>query len=295
MTTESTIEFVPTAASHVAYEMHKVRIRTRARSPLVPLIVNVPYACSVLLTCAGNCQRFLDDIARETPNIDVERLRGLESEVHAVQHSHAKVLVKSQPPKAVEERTKKCIDVRRVLNAERELMVVRGLLPEDAVELHGTVSPVLVATDIRAISALFRRHWDKAEVVVGSLSRLDEADAAADALDEAVAESKEQQEDKAEAEKERNAALWIAYETQQELYRGVQFVRFYDGDVDALVPSIFDTSSLAARKPEKARSPEEVAPAPAPATDATRGNLNQAQLEANTPASPITPTTRFEE
>lgn len=292
MTAQSPDEFTPTAVSHVAYEKHKARIKARARLPLTALIVNIPNACSVMLTCAGNCERFLEDIARETPNVDVERLRGLPSEVHATQHAHAMYLVKAQPSKLAEERTKKGMEHRRVLNAERELMIVRGLLPEGAVELQGTVNALAVATDIRALTAMFRMNWEKAEDIVGSLSRLDEANVVADSIDEAVAAAKEVQEDKAEAERERNAAILIAHETQLELYRAMHFLRFYARDVDTLVPTIFDTSTLAARKAERTRNAAESESTPG---NATRGNLEEAQLEANIPASPITPTTRFEE
>lgn len=281
--------FTSSAASAVAYEKWKDEIAKAAEGTLAPVNVDLGYAAKVMLTVATNVAPHRASL--EKYGIDAaSKMEELALAVVYANALHAWTLNRAIP---LDEQSKEVLAHRRVLVAELELLQLRGIINPAAVKLEGTTSYLAIGEDVRAIATAFLAAWDRvAPELGGRIEHVNEALVAADKLLAAVAEN-----DKLRARSEgtalmRQAAWSLALAAYREIERGIAFVRFYEGDAELIVPTLFDKRS---RKRKEAEGEEAVgeqvdgAPPAPPAPAPTNGPA------PNLPSSPMAPSKSFEQ
>src|SRR5262249_30534861 len=121
-------------------------------------------------------------------------------------------------------------------------MVVRGRIAGGAVKLQTTNSYLGMAQDVRAICSAFLANWATVGPEIGNnQAHVHAALNSADNLIAAIAKAAEIQEKLKGTALMRAAAWTLARKCFDGVHRGIQFLRYEEGDVDEIVPSIFDT------------------------------------------------------
>jgi hypothetical protein len=230
------ISFVPPAASIAAYEQTKAAIAEAAKGELTHINVDLSLAVRIMLTAAGNTVRYRDELAK----LGIDAATKLEQQAHALSYAtalHAWTMNVREP---IADLAEELVNVRRVLTTELELCELRGVIAKGAVTLEGTTSYLALAGDVRAIGSAFLANWERVGPEVGGkIEHVHAALAKADQLIATLARSEEVQEEQQGAALMRSAAWTLALATYRELERGIAFLRFYEGDADEIVPSLF--------------------------------------------------------
>jgi hypothetical protein len=129
-----------------------------------------------------------------------------------------------------------------------------------------------LAQDAMALCALYRQHWATiSETTTLSPAELDQAQAATEALSEAVGIREQQPEITAQAVRDRQAAFTIFINTYDELCAAVGYVRRKQGDAETIAPSLYlgRASKKKPDDPEQAKPQTPVATPPTATATAT--------------------------
>lgn len=272
MTAQSPVTeaFAPIAASVAAFEATKPELEAAAKQPLIPLTANVPYAVRVMLTVAGNIVQYLPELEK----LGIAGADKLAVRANALSYAQALHDWTLNAPQKVEALAERVSASRRVLTTELDLMVVRGLISDGAVKIQTTNSYLGLAQDVRAIGSAFLANWDTVGKEIGNdKAHVHDALRAADDLIAALAKDAQLQETLKGTALMRAAAWTLARKCYDSVHRGIQFIRYEEGDVDEIVPSIYDT------RPKKKNEKPSDKPSENPAVDDT--------LLAPVPAAPV--------
>lgn len=275
--------FAPVAASVAAYDQCKTELEEAAKQPLAPLTANVAYAVRVMLTVAGNVEKYMPAL-KELGIADADKLAMRANALSYAQALHDWTL---NSPQKVEVLAAEVVNARRLLTTELDLVVVRGLIAHGAIKLQTTGSYLGMAQDVRVICSAFLANWDKVGPEIGNdQAHVHEALRDADNLIAAIAKAAEVQETLKGTALMRAAAWTLARKCYDGVHRGIQFLRYEEGDVDEIVPSIYDTRPKKKNEKPSDAPLETVTPpvAPAPPVNGPAG----------APIGPIVPSNPFQ-
>jgi len=179
--------FTPIAASVAAYEQCKQEIETAAKGPVQQLNADVAFAVRVMLTVAGNTQRFLPELEQ----LGLTDAKNLAVRANALSYSQALHDWTLKSPARVDVLAAEVMEARRVLNSELELIQLRGLIAKGAVTLQGTTSHLAMAQDVRAIASAFLANWEQVGGQIGNnIDHVHAALVSADSLIAALAQGR---------------------------------------------------------------------------------------------------------
>lgn len=285
---------LPTGPIAEAYEVCEAEIIEAAKTECPPVLLDVGYAVRVMLTVNGNIEPHRAKLAT-LPDFDIDAVNKLELRTNALwyaQARHAWTLESAPMLDALVEDVKVA---RRILNTELELLQVRGLIREDAVKLQGTTKHLAMAEDVNAICSVFRENWAVVSAEIGNkVSHVSAAMESANKLIKAIARAAEVKELAKGTSLMRAAAWKLAYASFKEVERGIAYLRFHQGDADALVPSVFDRSSSGRRKDAETEV-EPGTPANGPSNPGGPVPAGGEATKPNTPVAPILPQKPFDE
>jgi len=281
---------VASASSAVGFERCKAEIDAAASGPLAYFNVDVLYAVRVMLTVCGNAALYREELAK----LGLDEVDRLEPRAQALSYAHALHGWKQEKPVAIDALAAEVQAHRRVLNAELELMRLRGHIAKHAVTLQGTTGYLAVAQDVRTIASAFFANWDTVGPQIGNaVAHVNDALVAADQLIAAMAQDAEVEEKLVGSALQRAAAYTLAFKSYRAIHRGIQFIRYEEGDVDEIVPSLYEHS--------RPRKKAVVAPAAAPAelvepvvAVENGASTGEGASHPNIPAAPMTPSKLFE-
>ena len=139
-------------------------------------------------------------------------------------------------PALLDEATARC----DVMIAEGKTLIVRGLFNSDALDdLTGTHGYKSVAFDLSGLAQLFKAAWPSIQGKTGlQQSEIDQADQLALKLAAAVAH-RENAQSIAEATDIRQRMFTLFSASYDQIRRGVSYLRWSEGDVDEIVPSLY--------------------------------------------------------
>lgn len=270
--------------SQAAYEALLPRIVQASKGEVPPLNTDVVQATQAMLTSSINARAFRTELER------IGCAAALELEPRALALSYANALFKWSQDELMplSDSASSLALVRKELVAALNLLALRGVLDAGTVKIQNTTGYLAMADDVRAIATALLARW--AEVgshIGGDRGRVEQALVAADKLTRAVAESEALKEKAQTAAAMRGGAWALALAAYREMQRAIGFLRFYEEDVDAIVPAIFNHGG---GRPAKTSEPANAAPAASPSPSPAPVNGS-----ANLPATPMAPSQPFEQ
>ena len=282
-------DFVAEQSFARAFNAKKADILARvAQEPPAPTL-DVNTAATVMLTVAANVEPLMADIQAQLPLIDMALLRDLAVRAEALLFTQSLHSYTFASTNGLEDAAKRLLEERRILSTEVSLAVMRGVLPEGAVTLSGSIAYQDMAQDVRGMCTVLLANWDAIGPAIGGRrERITEVMALADQFVKDIAAADQIKDRLAGPAALRAAAFQLALESYREIDRVVSFLRFHHDDAGKFVPTIYG-GGRPKRKSAKNTSDEEATPTnqPAPVTSAaTTGG-------ANVPANKVTPTGGF--
>jgi hypothetical protein len=199
---------------------------------------------------------------------------------------------------------------KKVLVAEFELCVARGVVEKEAVRLHSTTSNLELVEDVKSLALFLLSNWATVgSHIGGNQGPIEEALVGADQLLAALSASNELVERTRLAYVLRSGAWTLSVRSYYEWDRALSLLRYHQKDVRTILPSPFATKK---RKPGtknedepdepadtdgEAASPNGGANRPGgsdPPTDPTPPAKPDPNPGANLPNAPVKPSKPFE-
>ena len=262
----------------LAFEKHLPAMNALAEGELLRPNVDVPTVVPRLLGALPALRSLRPEIAKKLPEHDLTLLDNLETFTLALAHAHALTLAVSERPsgdlaalnaEASELREGLLADARHLA---RHKLVDAGRLDD----IKGLSGYRQVAFELLALAALLRQSWSAISGKTPlSLDQLDRAERLARQIIDLLAAREQQGESSTEAIQLRQRAYTLFFRAYTETKRAVTYLRWNEGDVDTLCPSLFSGRRTRRTEPEE---PEESTDAPAPPV-----------VPPVTPATPVGP------
>jgi len=166
--------------------------------------------------------------------------------------------------------------------SDAHALVQRGILaPESLAALKGVTGHKNIASDVLTLTTLFRTNWQR---LTGrtciTLAELDEADAALDALITDLGLREQTPMTKEANAIERQQAYTLFVNAYDQIRRAISFLRWDQGDVDEIAPSLFGGKRR--RAATEAEPPAESATTPAAGSAAAAGPVANAAVAGGT-------------
>jgi hypothetical protein len=219
------------------------------------ITLHVPTAVTIALGALPNLDALREVIRVELPNVDLGRLAKLRDYALAALYTHLIAIRQADGDEALRPLFVEASPLRERLLRSAELLAYFGAVSAQHVTAIRSGTGYLdAANDLIELARLFRTHWGevagRTPITQAEVSRAAELGALLlDALgrrrvgtDGAGQPGKD--------EEERLRAFWLFFWAYEDARRAVTFLRWYEGDVDTLVPSLF----LARRR--RASSPD---------------------------------------
>ena len=198
------------------------------------------------------------------PASDMRQFDRIEIYIWALLYAHMAYGVATKPPEPLPAMAARAAKKRDLLNAEVAVLVKRGTIDGKQLDqLRGGVSYRHIALDLLLLVFLLQQHWS---VISGRTmstpEELTEAQVLGRALFEAVNGRERTSEEVIKAANDRSRAFVLLVRAYDEVRRAATYLRWHEGDVDTLVPSLYAGRTGHGKSESDKKTP--VAPTPAP-------------------------------
>jgi len=225
------------------------------KEELIPVNIDV---ASAVATAGAALSRIMDlrDEASRLPRFDISHFDQLRVYIFALSHAHANLIAASVPPEPITALNERAVKLRDTMYLDAVALARRGLISgEQITGFKANVGYKNLAADLLGLDALLRANWHKIASRTGvQLTELDEAVRLGKQLMAAVT-AREQASGliaRAQAQRQRTFTLFVrAYD---QVRRAISYLRWDDGDLDQICPSLFAGRGGSRRK-ERPPSP----------------------------------------
>jgi hypothetical protein len=267
--------------SEAAYKRLRAEIDALPEETVAVINLDIPAIVQTGLGVLPEVRKFEDEV-KQLPSFDVSAFEKLEDYAYALLHLQTLYMAASAPPEALGDLVARAIAARELLLADIPGFVAHGHLSlRGPNELDKSLGHRGIAMDVGRLARVVIEAWPKLQGKTSlTFEKLVEFEALRDQIVAALGlkEQGEELEVEVTAQRERSYTLFVrAYD---EVRRAISFLRWKQGDVDEITPSLY--SGKAGR-----RRTEVPSPTPAtPATPATPGA--PAATSAPSTAAPAT-------
>ncbi len=218
--------------------------------------IDIPGAVVTALGCAPELKRLRARVA-ELPGFDHAKFDRLETYARAAGQAHAEYIAASTPGGAIQAIAAELSKTREVLNADVTALAKRGLLDGSRLqELRGTTGFKNIAFDVLALTSMLRKSWSSVAQRTGvRMEEIERAEALANQLASETGVREQGNPGGPEATLTRARAFTLFTRVYDQARRAVIYLRWNEGDADAIVPSLWRGRGGSRRKDE----PEDVA------------------------------------
>jgi hypothetical protein len=225
------------------------------------------------------------------PHLNKELVESIDDCLLALGHAQALHLAADAPVASLPELYAQLLKLREMLLADSTALATRGLIPGDKLkDLRGPVSYSATAFDVLALATILRAH--QANIVGKSalqLSDLEQAETLADRVLSAVGERAVSDQETSSAALNRQRAFTLFVRAYDEVRRALVYLRWHEGDVDEIAPSLYSTRVGRRRRPDtNVDDPEEETAVSPPTTTPENGAPNPSAPAGDPDSSPFT-------
>ncbi len=235
---------VPYETTALAYARVRPEIEAMPAAGLGRITVAIPAAVLIGLGALPNIEAKKEELRALLPRYDVERAGRLSEYAYAAAYAHYRVMLAAEGDARLRALLDEAGPLRERLLRSAELHAHYGALdPAPVAAIRSGNGHLDTANDLNELAMLFRASKDKlagqTPVTDDDIARAHELGAQLlDALgrrrvgtDGASTPSRE--------EEERLKAFWLFHGVYEESRRAMTHLRWYEGDADRLVPSLF--------------------------------------------------------
>lgn len=220
-------------------------------SELAPINVDIPRAVSTALGTLGALRELRPAILEHLPKHRLDALDRLGELGLAAWFAHLRALPRAGAPSTAQLLVDEATPLRQHLLVAAEALAHVGLVESAKVaEIRSGAGHVDLAGDLVALAALFSDHWD--EVCGKTAVRREDIERAATLGPELLVAAGERESTQAtstaEAQDQRARAFTLFLRAYDECRRAVSYLRWREGDANAITPSLFANRS-GSRKP----------------------------------------------
>jgi len=228
----------------------------------------------------------LRESAKALPAFDISTFDQLETYTLATGHAHTLYMGASSAPEAIVELNERGMTLRNTLYADAVALATRNLISGDRIgEFKANIGYKNLAFDLMALAAVLRGAWDKiAGKTAITTDDLDQAELIGDQLVSAVGSREEAPASVAEVALQRQRNFTLFLNAYDQVRRAVSYLRWNEGDVDRIAPSLYSGRGNSNARPKPEPQP---GPSPVPPTPPVTGN--SAAASAPTPGAPSSP------
>ena len=248
--------------------------------PQALLIVNIDMTSAVSIATGAlpKIMALRDQAAAQLPQFEIRHFDTLETLALATMHVQGEFVAASAPAGALALLYQQGVALRELLHSDATSLTRRGLMNGSKLSKF-RVSPgyKILAEDLVGISSLLRNNWPS----IGSktaitLAELDEAEELSDRLLSALAARAQAPAILASAAIQRQRVFTLFVAAYDEVRRAITFLRWKEGDLETVAPSLYSGRGNVRRK--KSEAPP-VAPAehpePAPAVSPAQTGVDR--------------------
>jgi hypothetical protein len=262
----------PPDATEFAAGFARVEAEVRAvpESSVLAINIDVPSAVATVLGALREIRGFRDQFA-QLLGFDLVRFDKLRDYTLALAHTQTMFRVASSPSDGVSDLADQVAALRDTLQADAMALAKRKILDEGQVmKLRGGSGYKNMAFEVAGLVRLFRDHWDGIQGNSGlKFEELEPAGELAQELVTAVG-LKEQAPAAADAVSLlRQQAFSLFMNAYDDARRGVSYLRWNEGDVDDIAPSLFAKRGGRGTPVDPPQPPAPPAPTPIAASTAT--------------------------
>jgi hypothetical protein len=229
-------------------------------SDVLVINLDIPPTVATVVGALPEILALRAELQEHAPRFDITQLDRLERYAFALFHAHMLAQAAAEPPEILVALGEEATKLRQQLVSDVNALVFHGLIPAEALaSLKGPPGYLNLASDLYLLAGVVRANWDKvmgktviAEATLARAEELSERLVAGVGLREqgtaAVAASGAH----------RQRAFTLLVKTYDQVRRAVSFLRWNDGDVESIAPSLY-AGRAARRKTSE--------PSPTPTTD----------------------------
>lgn len=254
-----------------AYERQLPAMMALDPHELANLNIDVPSVVTLILGVLPKIQPLRAAAKAKLPDFDLSHFDTLEGRTLALAHAHALATSAAAPSQELVALNDEGVQLRASLAKDADALASHGLLEAHRLaELKGPVGYRNVAMDLIALANLVRESWPKiAGKTAITPATVDRADQLADRLLNAVGAHEQAPTVTAEASVIRQRAFTLFVRDYDQVRRAVTYLRWDDGDADAIAPSPYVARGSTHKKAELTPTPQPTpSPAPQPAPSA---------------------------
>lgn len=253
---------VPERAAALAFSRVQPELEAMPLTGLARITVSIPAAVSIGLGAVPNIEAKQDEMREQLPKYDAARAARLREYAYAAVYAHYRVALAAEGEVRLRALLDEAAPLRERLLRSAELFAHLGDFDAEIVAgIRRGNGHLDTANDLVELAMLFRAARQKiagrSPVTDADVERAAElGDALLEALgrrrvgtDGAAAQSKE--------EEERAKAFWLFHSVYEESRRAMAHLRWYEGDADLLVPSLFLGRRRSSSTDKPAESPEQ--------------------------------------
>jgi len=248
-----------------AFERHLPEMVVLVADDLTTINIDIPSAVTTVLGALPEIRALRARVVSELVLFDATIFDEIEGYVLATAHAHALYMAAITPPVPLVELNEMATKLREMLLGDASALARRGFVDAKRLtEFKGATGYRQVAFELLGLATLLREGWATIDSKTAiQLAELDQAEKLADQILNAVG-MKEQTPSVTEAAKRRQQAFSLFVKVYDQVRRAVSFLRWNEGDVDRIAPSIY-AGRTSGRRKEETKSPSTPAPAsPAP-------------------------------
>ena len=227
-------------------------LRRRANE-LIPINIDIPTAVHTARRALPKIAAIRSRVVSEIPHYDILLFDKLEARTQALWHAHTQFIIASTPNKAIDKLIADAKAKRQLLLSDASALAHRGLLdPKRLQELKGSRGFRNIAFDLVVLASMMRDNWPEiSNRTAVPIAELDEAAALGERLLTTIAQRPALL---TEAAENRQRAFTLFVSAYDHVRRVITFLRWNDGDVDQIVPSLHAGRTKRRRKPRSATS-----------------------------------------
>jgi len=246
--TVSTPTLAPGPAPEAAFEQLRTEIEAIPAEALLPINLDVPHAVRSGLAAARNLEPLMPTIAK-LPELDVRPIRQLRAYALALLHAHERATEPGVTVDPLPALLAEATPLRDVMLRLAELLARVGLVSAERVAaIRSGQGHADTADDLLALGRLFEELWDRIrDNALVTRVMVDRAITLAVELQDALAEREKVRPNPLATPTDRRHVRAQAFTAFTRVYaqaqRAVTFLRWAEGDVLQIVPSLYPRRS----------------------------------------------------
>jgi hypothetical protein len=232
--------------------LNRVRAEMQGLDESQYLTVNLEIlaATSTALGAMPEIKQLRAEIAEELPKFDLTQLDKVETYALAAMQAHTVYLGAYTAPECIPGLVEQAIAMRELLLTDATALAKRGLLSSAKLaELKGTNGHRNSASDLLTLANMFRANWQAiAPKTAVTEAELDRAEILGDQIITALGYKEQAPAILADVAVERTQAYTLFMRAYDQLRKAVNYLRWDEGDADAIAPSLYAGRSNGRRK-----------------------------------------------